>query len=312
MSAKIFNGAFYAFMMVMSLQNTVFSSNNPPVDEWIKTITQSAPDKPVVSPKKPGKVLLFSLSTGYTHQSEPHVDAVIKMLAEKTGAFTVEYSRNIADFETNRLITFDAIILNNNCPNLKHGNLFYDALKAKGTDTEEQCQKKAMELEKNLLDFVSNGGGLTAIHAAIAMQNNSEAFSEMRGASFKNHPPQQQLELTLVDPNHPITKAFDGKPFIHTDEPYIFKGAYSKLNFHPLLAMDLSQIKPHNGVTFSGIQYVSWIKRYGKGRVFFVSPAHNAKSFEDTRLVRFILNGIQYTLGDLKCDDSPLTSKNSN
>ena len=52
------------------------------------------------------------------------------------------------------------------------------------------------------------------------------------------------------------------------------------------------------------VRYTAWIKKHGKGRVFYCSPSHNAQSFEDARMVRFLLDGIQYTLGDLKCDDS--------
>jgi hypothetical protein len=41
--------------------------------------------------------------------------------------------------------------------------------------------------------------------------------------------------------------------------------------------------------------------------VFYVSPSHNAQSFEDKRLLKFFLDGAQYVLGDLECDDVPLT-----
>ena len=53
------------------------------------------------------------------------------------------------------------------------------------------------------------------------------------------------------------------------------------------------------------IRYTAWIKKYGKGRVFYCSPSHNAQSFEKPELLQFLLDGIQYTLGDLKCDDTP-------
>ncbi|MEM9326907.1 MAG: hypothetical protein AAGA85_14670, partial [Bacteroidota bacterium] len=53
------------------------------------------------------------------------------------------------------------------------------------------------------------------------------------------------------------------------------------------------------------IKYVSWIKRHGEGRVFYVSPSHNAQTMEDPRMLKFYLDGAQYVLGDLICDDSP-------
>ena len=60
------------------------------------------------------------------------------------------------------------------------------------------------------------------VHGAIVMQNNSMPFSEMCGGSFDYHPRQQEITLQLVDPKHPLVKAFEGKPFVHVDEPYLF------------------------------------------------------------------------------------------
>ena len=54
-----------------------------------------------------------------------------------------------------------------------------------------------------------------------------------------------------------------------------------------------------------GPRYVSWIKTHGKGRVFYVSPSHQPESYESSRMLQYYLDGIQYALGDLKCDDSP-------
>ena len=69
--------------------------------------------------------------------------------------------------------------------------------------------------------------------------------------------------------------------------------------------MDTSKLTQKIKEIDEKIKYVSWIKRCGKGRVFYVSPSHNAQSFEDSRLLKFYLDGAQYVLGDLKCDDSP-------
>ena len=55
--------------------------------------------------------------------------------------------------------------------------------------------------------------------------------------------------------------------------------------------------------------YVSWIKRHGKGRVFYSSPSHNAQSMDNPELLQFFLDGIQYVVGDLKCDDSPMKAQ---
>ncbi len=274
-------------------------------DEWIQKIEKLAPAKAEIQPVKNHKVLVFSLFTGYDHWVVPHTDAVMKVLAEKTAAFEVEFSKDIYQFEKKNLRKYDAVVLNNNCSEGTRRDLLLDVLDKDTSLTDDQRKNKAAELEANLIDFVKKGGGLMVIHGAIVMQNNSMPFSEMVGGSFDYHPVQQEITLELCEPDHPLVKAFGGKSLVHTDEPYLFNKAYTQKNFRPLLYMDTSKLTKTTKEIDEKIKYVSWIKKFGKGRVFYVSPSHNAQSFEDTRLLKFYLDGAQYVLGDLKCDDSP-------
>ncbi len=274
-------------------------------DEWIQKIEKLAPAKPEVQPNKHRKVLVFSLFTGFDHWVVPHTDAVMKVLAEKTGAFEVEFSKDIYKFGKKSLKEYDAVVLNNNCSVGPRRDLLLDVLDQDKTMTDDQRKTKAAELESNLIEYVKKGGGLMVVHGAIVMQNNSMPFSEMVGGSFDYHPVQQEITLELCEPNHPLVKAFGGKTFVHTDEPYLFNKAYTQKNFRPLLYMDTNKLTQKTKEIDEKIKYVSWIKRFGKGRVFYVSPSHNAQSFEDGRLLKFYLDGAQYVLGDLKCDDSP-------
>ena len=144
------------------------------------------------------------------------------------------------------------------------------------------------------------------LHGGIVMQNKSAEFSEMMGGSFEYHPKQQEIEVKLVDASHPLVKAFDGKGFTHMDEPYIFDKAYTKKNFKPLLYFEASEIKGLRNPDGDAIRYVSWIKTYGKGRVFYSSPSHNAQSFSNPKLLQFFLDGLQFVVGDVDCDVSPI------
>jgi len=269
--------------------------------EWREEIMELAPAKPTAAPKAKRKVLLFSLETGYKHWVNPHTAIMIKTLAEKSKAFDVVESNDIQVFSPNRIKDFDALIFNNTCSDRKHRNIFLDVLGAEKAE-------EATALEDSLLSFVADGGGFVAIHGAITTFNSSKKFGEMLGGSFDFHPPQQEVSVQLVDPDHKLVQAFKGKPFTHIDEPYLFKGAYKDKNFRPLLKMDTSKLncgKNRKQVT-SDIRYIAWIKKHGKGRVFFVSPSHNAQSFSNPDLLQFYLDGIQYALGDLDCDDSPI------
>lgn len=274
-------------------------------DEWIQKIEKLAPEKPEVQPKKHRKVLVFDLFTGFDHWVVPHTDAVMKVLAEKTGAYEVEFSKDIYQFEKKNLKKYDAIVLNNNCSVGPRRDLLLDVLDKDKSLTEDQRKTKAAELEANLIEYVKKGGGLMVLHGAIVMQNNSMAFSEMVGGSFDYHPAQQEITVELCEPNHPLVKAFGGKSFVHVDEPYLFNKAYAQKNFRPLLCMNTDKLTKKTKEIDEKIKCVSWIKKFGKGRVFYVSPSHNAQSFEDGRLLKFYLDGAQYVLGDLKCDDAP-------
>ena len=51
---------------------------------------------------------------------------------------------------------------------------------------------------------------------------------------------------------------------------------------------------------------VSWIREYGKGRVFYCSLGHHAAVFRNRAVLRHWLAGVQYALGDLDADAKSL------
>jgi len=283
------------------------SKITPPTPEYCAAVENAAPARPTVkAPKR--KVLVFSRYTGFNHEVIPHVDRVFEILGKKSGAFDVTVTRDIERLMPKNLAHYDVLVLNNNCSVGKRRNLFLDVLEkdAKYSDLDaQQRQVKADALEKSILDFVAGGKGLVAIHGAVTILNNSKEFTAMLGASFEFHPPNQQLTVRTVEPDHPLVAAFRGKgPLIHRDEAYAFGAPYAQHDFRPLLVIDTDGLKDPSGRIGKTVRYVAWIKPYGKGRVFYCSPSHFPESYESPTLLRFLLDGVQYAAGDLKCDDS--------
>ena len=275
-----------------------------PTAEWKAKIAKLAPEKSRVKPKAQRRILMCSLATGYCHKVIPHVKVVIDQLAS-TGAFEVVHTDDVKLFDAESLKKFDAVILNNTCSKRPARNLFIDALASDQNLSDEQRLSKAVELEKSLIAFVANGKGLLAVHGGVVFLNKSDNFSEVLGASFVRHPKLQRITLTAVDPKHPLVQAFKGEPFIHTDEPYLFNKAYDQKNFRPLLEMDVSKLDAKTQKAIGPERrYVSWIKKHGQGRVLYISPSHQPESYESARMLQYYLDGIQYVLGDLACDDS--------
>ena len=276
--------------------------------KWLDGIENMVEGRKRLAPNKKKDILIFSLHTGYNHWTIPHTEEVIKRIAEKTGDFNVNVSYDVKVFEKKNISKYDVIVLNNNCSDREKRDIFWDVLKKNKLMDEKTILSEANKLEKNLLNHISVGNGLVVLHGGIVMQNNSSEFSEMLGGSFDFHPLQQDIEVKLFDPGHPLLKSFGGQGFTHYDEPYFFKNAYFDYNFRPLLYMNLDKIKMTRERPKDKIKYISWIKRYGKGRVFYSSPSHNAQSMDNPGLVNFLLNGLYYAAGELDCDDSPIST----
>lgn len=271
--------------------------------EWTKSIVSKLPDD-YPKLKKKRKVLIFSLFTGFDHWTVPHTESIIKGIAEKSGNFSIITSRDVAMFQKENLYQFDAVVLNNNCSERDYRNLFFDVFKNElNTD---DAWAKATHYENNLIEYIKDGNGLVVLHGGITMLNKSEKFSELVGGSFDYHPKQQLIQVKLADKSHPILKGFEGKGFEHVDEPYFFKNAYFDYDYKPLLYMDTDEIQGKNKEVSEQRSYLAWIKRYGKGRVFYSAPSHNPQSYDNPAMLSFLLHGLLYATGDLVCDDKPM------
>ncbi len=278
-------------------------------DEWLTKIEGLAPKQTTIPVSKKKNILVFTLVTGFQHWVVPHTTAVFQVLGDKTQAFHLTITDDISLFEEDQLKAFDAVILNNNGSLKEERNIFLNKLSEDTALSETQINKKAKKLEKNLLRFVKQGHGLMLLHAGITMQNTSPDFSEMVGGSFDFHPKQQMMEVKLVDHTHPLVRAFKEQSFKHVDEPYFFNNAHFKYNFRPLLYVDTAEIVGLTKEIKHPVNYVAWIKEYGKGQVFYSATSHNAQSFEHPQLLQFLLDGMQYVVGDLKCDASPIRNE---
>lgn len=275
-------------------------------EEWKSKIENLAPTQLTVPNVTKKKILVFSKATGFDHWTIPHNAEMLKILGKKTNAFEVHIKYDIEQFEKKNLKKYDAVIFNNCNPSGPDRDLFSDLLRQNTSLSDAEIKNKASVYEANMMAYVAKGGGLMILHGAITVQNNSMAFSKLTGGSFDYHPKQQEIHVKEVDKNHPMVRAFKGKGLVHVDEPYFFKNAYFDYNFRPLLFMEVAQLEGLKKEVKEKVVYVSWIKKHGKGRVFYSSPSHNAHSMDNPELLQFFLDGLQYVVGDLKCDDSPM------
>ncbi|MEI8044599.1 MAG: ThuA domain-containing protein [Verrucomicrobiota bacterium] len=212
----------------------------------------------------------------------------LKILGQKSGAWEVAVvTDDYKYFEPAEIKQFDAVVLNNT------------------THLKLSPEQKAA-----LLNFVKSGKGLVGIHAATDNFADWPDGAEMIGGVFDGHPwaAGGTWAFKLDDAAHPLVKAFNGQGFKLKDEIYQIKGAYSREKCRVLISLDMRDEVTSNRPRQKREDKdnpVCWIHPYGTGRVFYFSVGHNGEVFANPGVLGTYLAGIQYALGDLKCDDSP-------
>jgi type 1 glutamine amidotransferase len=273
-----------------------------PVDQkTVQRITLAMPDKPVVKPAKPRKVLVYGHCEGFYHGSIPTGAKAFEIMGKKTGAFEAVVSDNLANFEQAKLEQFDAVILNN-CT----GELFIPR-RIRKVEGQEDPLQRGERLRRNLMGFIAGGKGVVGVHAATDCSYKWKEYGKMIGGYFSGHPwgAGTTVYIKIDDPRHPLTKMFQGKTFSVKEEIYQFnRGVYSRDKQRVLLSLDMTKT-PRRGGRRDQDYAVTWVKPYGKGRVFYCSLGHNNHIFWDRNILMHYLAGIQFAIGDLKADMTP-------
>ncbi len=136
-------------------------------------------------------------------------------------------------------------------------------------------------------------------------------YNKMIGGFFKFHFADQPIVVKIDDPKSPLTAMYKGQPFDFRGEIYTFgMDTWSRENLHILTSIDYSKMsdadKAKENFPRSDHDYgMSWIRREGNGRVFYLAFGNEEKTFFIKPINEQFLAGLQYALGDLKADDSP-------
>ena len=292
--------------------------NQTPKPEDVQAMMAALPDKVAVKPRQPRKVLVIARAVGYVHSSIPLAARTVEEMGKKTAAWSTTITYDVAGISEQSLKAYDAIVLVSTT-----GEFLDDPNDAAVT----AARRKAV------LDFVRGGKGLAGIHAASDTYHRTDApggeaadklgpdsevgtwpeWNKMIGGYFKWHWNDGQLiNVKVDDPNHPINAPFKGKPqFQIVDETYTYgRNSFSRQNVRVLTSVDYDKMSAEDKAKerFPRADHdyaLSWIRREGKGRVFYEAHGHNEKVYAITPWLEHVMLGVQYVLGDLQADDSP-------
>jgi len=117
------------------------------------------------------------------------------------------------------------------------------------------------DAQKNgLLNFVAAGKGWAGCHSAADSFRDCPEYRAMVGGHFVTHPRFREYQVSVVDPEHPITQGL--VEFVVNDEQYV-------LDYDPRVQVLCSAL--WKGAAMP----VAWVKPWGKGRVFYLALGHN-------------------------------------
>jgi len=195
----------------------------------------------------PKKVLVVTVTKGFRHSSIATAEKVLGELAQKSGAFTVDYVRTDEDMAqkmtAQELNNYDGVIFANTTGDLP------------------------LPDKEAFMAWIKSGKGFVATHSGSDTFHGFRPYIEMLGGEFETHHAQAQVDCINEDPKHPACQHL-GPTFHVKDEIYLIK-SFERAKVHPLLMLD-----KHPNDKTPGEYPIAWSKEYGDGRVFYTSLGH--------------------------------------
>ena len=196
------------------------------------------------------------------HNSEHHNSAILlPLLASQlsTSGINFTYTSNPDDLTDENLDKYDALMIYAN----------HDSITA--------AQENA------LLTFVEKGRGFIPVHCASWCFRNSPKYVELVGGQFMKHKV-DTFTGKIINKDHAITKSL--QEFSTWDETYV----HDKLASDMTILMERIEEDHHEPWT--------WIKEYGKGRVFYTAYGHDQRTWNNPGFHQLMKEGILWAVGD--------------
>ncbi|CAF1522318.1 unnamed protein product [Adineta steineri] len=215
------------------------------------------------------KLLVFSKTAGYHHQSIAAGNAAIQKLGREN-KFDVDLTTNSSLFTDNNLKQYAAVVW-------------------LSTTNDVLNSKQRMAFTK----YIQAGHGFVGIHSAMDTEYYWPWYNQLLGGYLSSHPARlQNATLNVVDRTHISTKHLPAKWQLN-DEWYNYGKTYWN-DVHILITIDeTSYIGGENG----NIHPMSWYREFDGGRSFYTEISHTDVTYQDSMYLQHLLGGIQYAMG---------------
>jgi type 1 glutamine amidotransferase len=232
-------------------------------------------------PKK--HILFLGGSAYYAHDAVSRAMYTIQKLGDESGLFDVRFHTDV------ELLTKQP--LKGNKKNLDYFDalFFYTQGDIPMTD-----QQKA-----DVMAFVrEEGKGVLAAHSGTdSFRESWPEYVEMVGGAFLNHPWHTKVKINVEDRQFPAMKHFPPS-FEISDEIYQLN-RYSRDKVRVLMSLDVNSVdmKAKGVDRTDGDFAITWVKQFGKGRVFSSVLGHDLDVWDRPDVQKMWLEGIRWALG---------------
>jgi type 1 glutamine amidotransferase len=219
---------------------------------------------PVATAAPVTRVLVFSKTAGFRHDSIPAGIAAIRQLGGEHG-FAVDATEDAGAFTTQNLAQYQAVVW----------------LSTTG-DVLDATQQTAFE------SYVNGGGGYVGVHSAADTEYDWGWYGGCVGAYFASHPAQQQASIVVEDSTNESTAHL---PAIWSrfDEWYNYR-TNPRGAVNVLTRLDESS---YSGGTMGADHPITWWHDVGAGRAWYTGLGHTIESYSEPNFTRMLLGGIR-------------------
>lgn len=215
------------------------------------------------------RILLFSETRGYRHDSIADAVLALEELAAFTGITTDHAEDSSGIFNVTNLANYDAVVWV-----LTSGDVL---------NTDEQ---NAFE------DYIRSGGGYAGIHAASDTEYEWPWYGGLVGAYFESHPQIQSATQVVENGSHPSTAHLDLR-WTRTDEWYDYS-INPRTQVNVLLSLDENS---YTGGNMGEDHPSAWFHDYDGGRSWYTGGGHTSASYVEPDFRTHLLGGLRYAAG---------------
>ena len=218
----------------------------------------------------PPKLLVVSVTKGFRHDSIPTAERLVERLAQKSGAFTVDFARTDEELKAKL------------APGAR------DAYA--GVYFAQTSGDLPIPDPQGFLDWIAAGHALIGTHSASDTFPGFTPYLDVLGGHFLKHGPQHVTVDLRVKASHPLAKSIP-QPLSVLDEIYEFD------RYDPARVQLLLYVDKHPQSGEPGEFPLAWTREHGKGRVFYTALGHRDDVLESAWFGEHFLAGIVWALG---------------